>query len=152
MASSASGSSIAAATISATDVAHSVDRNVLGTALKQCPGPHKSGFYRTGFCSTGPEDHGSHVVAAIVTEEFLEYTKAQGNDLSTPRPQWGFPGLKPGDGWCLCAMRWAEAEAAGKAPKVVLEATHEKAARMVSMDKLEAHAVTVEEDTADTGL
>jgi uncharacterized protein (DUF2237 family) len=85
------------------------------------------------------------VVAAVVTDEFLEYTRAQGNDLSTPKPQWGFPGLKAGDGWCLCAMRWAEAEAAGKAPKVVLSATHEKAARMVPMEKLEAHAVA--EDT-----
>jgi len=82
-----------------------------------------------------------------MTEEFLEFTKAKGNDLSTPRPMWGFPGLKPGDGWCLCALRWAEAEEAGKAPKVVLAATHEKAARMVGIERLRAHAV----DADDTG-
>jgi len=131
----------------ATDVAPDGSKSVLGAALTRCPGPHKSGFYRSGFCSTGPEDHGSHVVAAVMTEEFLEFTKAKGNDLSTPRPMWGFPGLKPGDGWCLCALRWAEAEEAGKAPKVVLAATHEKAARMVGIERLRAHAV----DADDTG-
>jgi uncharacterized protein (DUF2237 family) len=98
-----------------------------------------TGFYRDGCCKTGADDHGSHVVCAMVTKEFLAYTKARGNDLSTPNP-W-FPGLKPGDRWCLCASRWKEALDAGVAPPVVLEATHEKALKYVSLDDLKRHAV-----------
>jgi uncharacterized protein (DUF2237 family) len=101
-------------------------KNVLGTALKKCCDSPKTGFFRDGFCHTGPQDHGTHVACAIVTKEFLEFTKSKGNDLMTPRPDWNFPGLKPGDKWCLCALRWLEAKKAGVAPKLDLEATHEK--------------------------
>ena len=117
-----------------------MELNVLDTPLERCPGPHRSGFYRSGFCSTGPDDHGTHVVAAVVTEEFLAYTKAQGNDLSTPRPPF-FPGLKPGDGWCLCALRWKEAEEAGVAPPVRLESTAKEALEFIGLDVLRSHAV-----------
>jgi len=106
---------------------HEVPKNVLGGELQSCCFEPKTGFYRDGFCRTGKEDYGTHVVCAVMTEAFLAFTKLRGNDLSTPIPQWNFPGLKPGDKWCLCAMRWVEAQKAGKAPKVVLEATHEKA-------------------------
>jgi hypothetical protein len=101
-------------------------KNVLGTPLKKCCDSPKTGFFRDGFCHTGPQDHGTHVACAIVTKEFLEFTKSKGNDLMTPRPDWNFPGLKPGDKWCLCALRWLEAKKAGVAPKLDLEATHEK--------------------------
>ncbi len=114
-------------------------KNVLGTLLESCGTSPMTGFYRDGCCKTGADDHGSHVVCAMVTREFLAYTKARGNDLSTPNP-W-FPGLKPGDRWCLCAARWKEALNAGVAPPVVLEATHEKALRYVSLDDLKRHAV-----------
>lgn len=100
-----------------------------------------TGFYRDGCCHTGPDDRGRHVVCAVMTEEFLAYTKAQGNDLSTPRPEFRFPGLKPGDQWCLCALRWREAYLAGVAPLVVLEATHEKVLDYVRMEDLVAKAV-----------
>ncbi|ESA32335.1 hypothetical protein N836_27480 [Leptolyngbya sp. Heron Island J] len=99
-----------------------------------------TGFYRDGTCNTGPNDLGSHVVCAEVTEEFLTYTKAQGNDLSTPMPMYQFPGLKPGDRWCLCASRWKEAHEAGFAPKVVLAATHESALKTVSLEILKKYA------------
>lgn len=102
-------------------------KNCLGTQLQPCCFEPKTGFYRDGFCRTADEDRGTHVVCAIMTDEFLEYTKAKGNDLSTPKPEWQFPGLKAGDKWCLCILRWLEAERAGYAPDVVLEATHEKA-------------------------
>ncbi|MGB7395490.1 MAG: DUF2237 domain-containing protein [Pricia sp.] len=102
-------------------------KNVLGTELQSCCKDPMTGFYRDGFCKTGEQDVGTHVVCAIMTEEFLKYTKAKGNDLSTPRPEWQFSGLKAGDQWCLCVSRWIEAEKDGKAPQVVLEATHEKA-------------------------
>jgi hypothetical protein len=101
-------------------------KNVLGTALKKCCDSPKTGFFRDGFCYTGPKDHGIHVACATLTKEFLEFTKSKGNDLMTPRPEWNFPGLKPGDNWCLCALRWLEAKKAGVAPKLDLEATHEK--------------------------
>ncbi len=114
-------------------------KNVLGTLLESCSTSPMTGFYRDGCCKTGADDHGSHVVCAMVTKEFLAYTKARGNDLSTPNP-W-FPGLKPGDRWCLCASRWKEALDAGVAPPVVLEATHEKALKYVSLDDLKRHAV-----------
>lgn len=102
-------------------------KNILGTPLQSCCTDPVTGFYRDGFCKTGGQDVGTHVVCAIMTDEFLEYTKANGNDLLTPRPEWQFPGLKAGDKWCLCVSRWIEAEKAGKAPQVLLEATHEKA-------------------------
>ena len=115
------------------------DLNVLGTPLKQCCTSPLTGFERDGFCHTGPHDRGRHVVCAVMTEAFLSYTKAQGNDLSTPRPEYRFPGLKPGDRWCLCALRWAEAERAGVAPSVDLEATHQSALKVVSLEALKAH-------------
>lgn len=100
-----------------------------------------TGFYRDGSCETGPQDSGVHVVCAQLTESFLTYTKAQGNDLSTPRPAFNFPGLKPGDKWCLCAARWKEALDDGVAPPVVLDATHEAALKHVSLDVLKENAV-----------
>ena len=115
--------------------------NVLGTALQPCSHAPTTGFYRTGYCATGPEDRGSHVVCAQMTAEFLSFTKAQGNDLSTPRPAYDFPGLTPGDRWCLCAARWEEAREAGCAPPVVLEATHPAVLNVVDLDVLKAHAV-----------
>jgi len=113
-------------------------RNVLGTPLQACCFDPKTGYYRDGFCHTGPDDHGVHVVCAVVTQAFLEFSKSQGNDLMTPSP-W-FPGLKPGDRWCLCAMRWKEALLAGVAPPVVLESTHTNALRYVTMAELEQYA------------
>ncbi len=116
-------------------------QNVLGDPLQACSTDPMTGFYRDGCCHTGPEDRGVHVVCAEMTEEFLAFTKAQGNDLSTPRPSLNFPGLAPGDRWCLCAARWKEAWEADVAPPVVLAATHEKALQIVDMDALKAHAV-----------
>ena len=110
--------------------------NVLGTDLCYCCFEPKTGFYRDGFCKTGEEDYGTHVVCAIMTKEFLDYTKSEGNDLSTPMPQSQFPGLKEGDKWCLCIKRWLEAEKAGKAPNVILEATHQKALEYASFELL----------------
>jgi len=115
--------------------------NVLGTALQPCSQDPVTGFFRTGRCDTGPRDRGQHVVCARMTERFLAYTKAQGNDLSTPQPQFDFPGLEPGDCWCLCAARWQEALEDECAPPVVLEATHEKALELLSLDDLKAHAL-----------
>jgi uncharacterized protein (DUF2237 family) len=114
--------------------------NVLGTPLQCCCNDPKTGFYRDGYCRTGPDDKGLHTVCAVMTEEFLEFTRSRGNDLSTPVPEFGFPGLKPGDKWCLCVSRWAEALHAGKAPLVVMEATHLHALEFVSLDDLQAHA------------
>ncbi|OAM51828.1 hypothetical protein A7981_10220 [Methylovorus sp. MM2] len=113
--------------------------NVIGTALQICSMNPLTGFIRNGCCETGPEDSGSHTVCAEVTEEFLVFSKAKGNDLSTPRPEYGFAGLKPGDRWCLCATRWHEAAEAGYAPPVVLEATHENALKIVSLADLKYH-------------
>ncbi|HEY9762858.1 MAG TPA: DUF2237 domain-containing protein [Trichocoleus sp.] len=115
-------------------------RNVLGGELECCCTSPMTGFYRDGFCSTGGGDVGAHVVCAQVTAEFLAFTKARGNDLSTPVPAFSFPGLKPGDRWCLCASRWKEALDAGAAPPVVLEATHALALEYVSLDELKQHA------------
>jgi uncharacterized protein (DUF2237 family) len=115
-------------------------KNLFGESLQLCCSQPKTGFYRDGFCHTGPEDAGIHVVCAMMTGDFLEFTKSRGNDLSTPMPAYGFPGLKAGDKWCLCAARWKEALEAGVAPPVVLEATHEKALEIVGMDELLAHA------------
>lgn len=117
------------------------ERNVLGGELLTCSLEPRTGFFRDGCCRTGPDDHGVHVVCSRVTAEFLEYSRRQGNDLMTPMPEYGFPGLKPGDAWCLCAARWQEAFAAGIAPPVVLEATSEAALRVVRLEDLQAHAV-----------
>lgn len=111
-------------------------RNVFGEPLEPCSTAPMTGFYRDGCCETGPDDTGSHTVCAIVTEEFLRFSVSRGNDLVTPRPEFRFPGLKPGDRWCLCAARWEEARRAGVAPPVVLEATHEAALRVVELDDL----------------
>lgn len=116
-------------------------QNVLGESLQPCSTDPMTGFYRDGCCHTGPEDLGVHVVCAEMTEEFLAFTKAQGNDLSTARPSLNFPGLSPGDQWCLCADRWQEALEAGVAPPVVLAATHERALQIVNLDDLTSHAV-----------
>lgn len=110
--------------------------NVLGTALEGCCFEPKTGFYRDGYCKTGPEDSGTHTVCAIMTEAFLVFTKTQGNDLSTPIPMYNFPGLKPGDKWCLCASRWKQAVKAGVAPPILLEATHEKTLEFIDFDLL----------------
>jgi uncharacterized protein (DUF2237 family) len=115
-------------------------RNVLGQPLQPCSFSPRTGFYRDGCCHTGPDDRGMHTVCATMTEEFLAFTRAQGNDLSTPAPAWGFPGLVPGDAWCLCAARWLEAYDAGVAPPVRLAATHEATLRIVPLEVLEAHA------------
>ncbi|MEL6469407.1 MAG: DUF2237 domain-containing protein [Cyanobacteria bacterium J06614_10] len=115
-------------------------KNVLGTALESCCTSPMTGFYRDGMCQTGPQDRGVHVVCAELTEAFLSYTKAQGNDLSTPQPLYNFPGLNPGDKWCLCAARWKEAMEDGVAPPVVLASTHEAALKYVSLETLQAHA------------
>jgi hypothetical protein len=116
-------------------------KNVLGGTLEVCCTSPITGFYRDGLCNTGGGDYGVHVVCAQVTKEFLDYTKAQGNDLSTPVPAFNFPGLKPGDRWCLCASRWKEAFDDGVAPPVVLEATHASALEYVSLDDLKQHAI-----------
>ncbi len=117
-------------------------KNVLGTSLCSCCFEPKTGFYRDGFCKTGEEDYGTHVVCAIMTNDFLNYTKSRGNDLSTPIPQWSFPGLVEGDKWCLCIMRWLEAVKVGKAPKIVLEATHEKALEYTTLEVLKSYEWT----------
>ena len=115
--------------------------NVLGTALVPCSFDPLTGFYRDGCCNTDLEDHGTHVVCAVVSDEFLQFSKLRGNDLSTPRPEYGFAGLKPGDRWCLCAARWEEARRAGFAPPVLLEATHIAALSVVELAHLKAHAL-----------
>ncbi len=115
--------------------------NVLGEPLVDCSFDPLTGFYRNGCCDTGPEDMGIHTVCAQMTDEFLAFSKAQGNDLSTPRPAFGFKGLKAGDCWCLCAGRWYEAYRAGKAPKVRLEATHEETLAIIPLDALKEFAL-----------
>jgi len=117
------------------------DRNVLGEPLTPCCHDPVTGFYRDGFCRVGPNDHGVHAVCAMVTEEFLAFSRAQGNDLVTPHPEFGFPGLKPGDRWCLCASRWKEAAVVGLAPPVILSATHEKALDVIPLIQLQQHAL-----------
>jgi uncharacterized protein (DUF2237 family) len=114
--------------------------NVRGGALAPCSEDPLTGFYRNGCCDTGPDDTGMHTVCAVMTDAFLVYSKLAGNDLSTPRPELGFAGLRAGDRWCLCVGRWREALAAGVAPPVVLEATHEEALAVVPLDDLERHA------------
>ena len=116
-------------------------RSVLGEPLQSCSQSPTTGFYRDGCCNTGPEDRGVHTVCAVRTEEFLDFTKARGNHLSTPAPAFGFPGLKPGDRWCLCAARCREAFVAGQAPKVALNATHEVTLEIVPFEALKKHAI-----------
>jgi hypothetical protein len=116
------------------------DLNVVGGELLPCATDPLTGFYRDGCCSTGDEDVGSHTVCAVMTEEFLTFSRKAGNDLSTPVPDWGFPGLRPGDRWCVCASRWLEAHHAGHAPPVVLGATHARALEVVPIEALTARA------------
>jgi hypothetical protein len=120
------------------DIAQSV--NVFGEELGLCCNSPITGFYRDGFCNTGSSDYGTHVVCAIMTKDFLDFSKSKGNDLSTPNETYAFPGLKEGDKWCLCVLRWKEAYDAGKAPKVILEATHDKALKYVTIEELISHA------------
>ena len=115
--------------------------NVLGGPLAVCGTDPMTGFFRDGCCNTGPMDQGVHTVCAIMTEDFLDFTKAVGNDLSTPRPEFEFPGLQPDDRWCLCAARWLQAYEAGMAAKVVLQATHAKTLEIVPLEALKEHAV-----------
>ena len=119
----------------------STAKNVLGTALKTCGTDPMTGFFRDGCCNTSDDDQGIHTVCSEVTEDFLQFSKEAGNDLSTPRPEYGFPGLKPGDRWCLCAARWAEAADAGMAPRVVLEATHARTLDLVPLAQLQRFAI-----------
>lgn len=121
------------------------NRNVLGGPLIPCSTDPLTGFYRDGKCNVGPDDIGCHAVCCVVTAEFLEFSKASGNDLSTPMPMWGFPGLQPGDRWCVCAGRWKEALDAGYACPIVLEATSEAALRYVSRSILEEYAALPDE-------
>ena len=115
--------------------------NVLGTPLVPCSYDPLTGYYRDGCCSTDEHDHGSHVICAKVTKEFLAFSRQKGNDLNTPVPEYRFAGLKPGDRWCLCALRWKQAFDAGVAPHVVLESTHAKALEFVTLAQLQAHAL-----------
>ena len=114
-------------------------RNVLGQPLEPCCNKLKTGWFRNGSCETDDNDHGRHVVCVVVTDEFLAFSRAAGNDLSTPRPEFAFPGLKDGDCWCLCAARWQEALEAGVAPKVKLASTEESALELLDLDDLRAH-------------
>ncbi len=119
-------------------------QNVLGTELNSCSVDPMTGFYRDGCCNTGGGDVGVHVVCAVMTNDFLKFSSSRGNDLSTPLPQHGFPGLSEGDQWCLCASRWQEAFDAGVAPKVVLESTHMAALEYTRLVDLQTHAATTE--------
>ncbi|MEN9208444.1 MAG: DUF2237 domain-containing protein [Gloeomargarita sp. GMQP_bins_120] len=116
--------------------------NVLGTPLEVCCRSPLTGFYRTGYCETGPDDLGMHTVCAQVTQAFLEFTRKQGNDLVTPNPLYNFPGLKPGDRWCLCASRWEEARRAGVAPPVILTATHQKTLEIIPLAILQEYSLS----------
>jgi uncharacterized protein len=124
------------------DLSNQPARNVLGEPLASCSTDPMTGYFRDGCCNTRADDTGRHTVCAIVTAEFLTFSKARGNDLSTPRPEYDFPGLMPGDGWCLCASRWLEAYHAGVAPKVRLAATHEATLRIVPLAALKACATS----------
>ena len=119
----------------------STAKNVLGTPLRTCSTDPVTGFFRNGCCDTGADDLGLHVVCAELTADFLMFSASRGNDLATPNPWFGFPGLRPGDRWCLCASRWKEALEAGVAPPVVLEATHMAALEFVDLDDLKRHAL-----------
>jgi uncharacterized protein (DUF2237 family) len=120
--------------------------NVLGSPLEPCGTDPMTGFFRDGCCSTGPEDVGSHTVCAVMTREFLSHQAAVGNDLVTPRPEWSFPGLSPGDRWCVVAMRWAQAYDDGVAAPIVLASTHARALEVIPIDILQQHAVDVPSD------
>jgi uncharacterized protein len=122
------------------------DRNVLGGPLQPCGTDPMTGFYRTGSCSSGPDDTGSHTVCTVVSAEFLALQRELGNDLTTPRPEFGFPGLRPGDRWCVVAARWLQAYQAGVAAGVVLAATHVRALDVVPIEALRQHAVDVPDD------
>jgi uncharacterized protein len=124
----------------------SSERNVLGGPLEPCGVDPVTGFYRDGHCATGPEDLGSHTVCAVVSTEFLAMQRELGNDLSAPRPEYGFPGLRPGDRWCVVAVRWLQAYQAGAASGVVLAATNERALEIVPIEALRQHAVDVPDD------
>lgn len=117
------------------------EKNVFGEELESCSVSPMTGFYRDGCCRTGPEDLGMHVVCTEVTKEFLEFSKSRGNDLTTPNPEYDFPGLKPGDRWCLCALRWKEALDSGFAPPVILASTNESVLDVVSLEDLKKHAI-----------
>jgi uncharacterized protein (DUF2237 family) len=117
-----------------------INKNVLGTALQLCSSNPRTGFYRNGFCETGADDVGTHTVCAVLTQDFLDYTLSRGNDLITPRPDYNFPGLNPGEGWCLCALRWQEALRGGFPPTVVLDATNKKTLDHVQREDLVRHA------------
>ena len=125
------------------------ERNVLGGDLQTCSTDPMTGFTREGCCTTGPEDVGSHTVCAVMTQEFLEHQRNTGNDLITPRPEYRFPGLVPGDGWCVVAARWGQAYLAGAAAPVVLASTHERALEVVPLEWLREHAVDVPDDLGD---
>jgi uncharacterized protein (DUF2237 family) len=122
------------------------ERNVLGGELEPCGTDPVTGFYRDGCCSSGPEDLGSHTVCAVVTAEFLSHQQQVGNDLSTPRPEWRFPGLQPGDRWCVVAMRWLQAYEDGVPAPVVLASTHQRALDVIPIEALREHAVDVPPD------
>ena len=122
------------------------ERNVLGGELEECGTSPLTGFYRDGCCTSGPEDLGSHTICAVVTSEFLEHQRGIGNDLSTPMPEYGFPGLVPGDRWCVTALNWARAHRDGAAAHVVLAATNEAVLRVVPLQTLQQHAVDVPPD------
>jgi len=128
-----------------------VAKNVLGSELQTCSTDPMTGFTRTGCCDAHGQDQGVHTVCSVMTAEFLDFSKAQGNDLSTPRPEFGFAGLRPGDQWCVCAPRWAEALEAGQAPQVVLAATHAQTLEWASLDDLVTHAVDAELAEGDGG-
>jgi len=125
------------------------ERNVLGGELEPCGFDPVTGFFRDGCCNTGPEDRGSHTICAVVTAEFLEHQRSIGNDLSTPMPQYGFPGLNPGDRWCVTAVNWLRAHMDGFAAPVVLASTHERALEIVPLDVLQQHAVDVPGDLSE---
>ena len=118
-----------------------IQRNVLGGPLGRCSDKPLTGFFRDGCCNTSEEDLGSHTICVVLTAQFLQFSKVRGNDLSTPRPEFDFPGLNPGDRWCLCAARWREAFLAGMAPQVVLNACNEMALEIVSLDDLKRFAI-----------
>ncbi|WP_167342985.1 DUF2237 family protein [Nonlabens sp. SY33080] len=116
-------------------------KNVLGTALESCCTNPITGYWRDGYCRTSIQDVGTHVVCAVMTEEFLEFTKSKGNDLSSPIPAYQFPGLKPGDKWCLCVLRWIEAEKAGCAPNIILKGTDSNALKFTNLETLKVYAI-----------
>ena len=126
-------------------------RNILGWELSECGSDPVTGFYRDGCCNTGPEDIGSHSVCAVMTTEFLEHQRSVGNDLTTPRPEWSFPGLKPGDRWCVVAARWRQAYDEGVAAPVVLASTHERALDVIPLEWLRVHSVDVPSDPGSLG-